>query len=84
MKSGKFKRGENIHKYIGISEIMGIAIRDLPPDDLIDIHRLDMRKVMERKRLRKEGFYITDQQWSTFFELMTQYNEIVLERRNED
>lgn len=81
MKSGEFKKGENIHKHIGISEIMGIAIRDLPPDDLIDIHRLDMRKVMERRRLRKEGIYISDLQWPAFFELMTQYNEIFLERR---
>lgn len=84
MKSGKFKKGNNIHHAINISKIMDIAIRDLPPDDLVDEYRLDMRKIMEHKRLRKEGFYITDAQWVPFFKLMKKYNKIVLERLNSD
>lgn len=79
----KIKQGINIHKKVNLTNIMGIAVRDLPPDEEIDKYRIDMRKIMDGKRLRKEGFYLDDEQFLKFFKMMSKYNKIVKQRQQE-
>lgn len=84
MKSGELKKGINFHNSLKITEKLGIMFRDLPPDDIIDCYRIDIRKRMDSKRLLKIGLYFDDEQFVKVFEKVFQPYYYIVKKRLEE
>lgn len=73
-KSDNIDIGKNINRLITCSPNMDILIRDL---ESYETHEeiIDIRHIIDRKRVNTKGLFITSAQWPFFYKAMTEINE---------
>jgi len=73
-RSDNIDRGKNINRLITCSPTMDILIRDLESFETHD-EIIDIRHIMNRKRVNTKGLFVTEAQWPYFYKAMTEINE---------
>jgi len=73
-KSDNIDRGKNINRLITCSPTMDILIRDL---ESYETHEeiIDIRHIIDCKRVNTKGLFITSAQWPFFYKAMCEIDE---------